>query len=229
MRPRERYLHRGPEDLGDIELIALLIGTGTGGRTPLAIAADLIGRFGSLRGVARAEPARLREVSGVGDERAVRLHAALEAGRRAHHDPDPPAPTITSPSDAAAVFAPRLRALAVEELHALYLDRRNRPLGHRRLTRGSDGFTVVDPRQIFRPAVELGASGVLLAHNHPSGDPTPSAMDREVTRRAASAGQVLGVRLLDHLVIGGAGWCSLAEQGLLPGVEGPAPALATAP
>lgn len=229
MMPRERYLAEGPDPLGDVELIALLLGTGAAGRSTLAIAADLVGRFGGLRGVARVEPARLQHVPGVGQARAVRLHAALEAGRRAHNVGLPMAEQVCSPADAAAVLVPRLRHLTVEELHAIYVDRRNRVMGQRRLTRGSDGFTVVDPRQVFRPAVELGASGVLMAHNHPSGDPTPSAMDREVTQRTARAGQVLGVRLLDHLVIAGDQWISLAEQGCLPAFESAPIAVATGP
>lgn len=229
MQPRERYIVHGPEELGDIELVALLLGTGAGGRSALSISADLVSRFGGLRGLARAEPDRLRTIPGVGLARAVRLHAALEAGRRAHVVPLPTSPVVSSPAEAAAVLLPRVRHLPVEELHALYLDRRNRLLGARRLTRGSDGFTVVDPKQVFRPAVELGAAGVLMAHNHPSGDPTPSAMDREVTRRTASAGKVLGVRLLDHLVLAGERWTSLAEQGCIPDPGGSFGAVATGP
>lgn len=229
MKPREQYLCQGPDDLGDVELVALLLGTGAGGRSALAISADLIGRFGGLRGLARAEPERLRSIPGVGQARAVRLHAALEAGRRANITPLPQPTTVHSPADAAAVLLPRVRHLPVEELHALYLDRRNHLVGARRLTRGSDGFTVVDPRQVFRPAVELGASGVLMAHNHPSGDPTPSAMDREVTRRTATAGKVLGVRLLDHLVLAGDQWTSLAELGCIPEAGSGFGAVATGP
>ena len=97
----------------------------------------------------------------------------------------------------------------------MFLDRRRRPLAIRCLTRGSDGFTVVDPRQILRVAVELGATGIILAHNHPSGGPTPSEHDRTVTRRVARAGDLLGVRLLDHLIVGHEGYRSLAEEGLL--------------
>lgn len=227
MQPRERYLSQGPQDLGDVELLALLLGTGAGGRSTLTIAADLVTRFGGLHGVAHVEPLRLQQVAGVGQARAVRLHAALEAGRRAHGVPTDRPVQISSPGDAARLLVPQMRSLPVEELHALYVDRRNRPIGQRRLTRGSDGFTVVDPRQVFRPAIEMGAAGVILAHNHPSGDPTPSSMDREVTRRTANAGRVLGVRLLDHLVIGGTDWISLAESGELPELPPPSRAVAT--
>lgn len=199
----------------------MLLGSGVAGRSVLAIAGQLLDSFGGLSGLARAEPAELLAVPGVGLARAVRLHAALEAGRRATRGqaerPDP----VRAPDDAVSWLAPALRGLPHEELHALYLDRRHRPLALRCLTRGSDGLTVVDPRQVFRPAVGLGAAAVVLAHNHPSGDPTPSTMDREVTRRTVKAGEVLGVSLIDHLVIGGSDWVSLAAEGVVPRASAP--------
>lgn len=217
MRAREAYACSGPSALGDVELVALLLGTGAAGRSTLAIAGDLVDAFGGLAGLARAEPAALQRVSGVGLARAVRLHAGLEAGRRAQAGrgdrPDP----VCTPNDAAEWLRPALAALPHEELHALYLDRRGRPVARRLLTRGSDGFTVVDPRQVYRPAVALGALSVVLAHNHPSGDPTPSAMDREVTRRTRKAGTVIGVQLVDHIVVAGVEWTSMAQQGLVSG------------
>jgi DNA repair protein RadC len=216
MRPRERYAQWGPTGFGDAELLALSLGTGAGGQTALEIAAGLLDQFGGVLGVARAHASELEQVVGVGPARAIRLHAALELGRRTLRTPeDPPAP-VRSPEDAHAHLAPALSGLADEELHALYLDRRRRPLARRMLTRGSDGFTVVDPRQVYRSAIGLGACAVILAHNHPSGDPTPSAQDRDVTRRVAAAGRVLGVALLDHLVIGDPGFRSLAQEGALP-------------
>ena len=217
MRPRERYASGGPDGLGDVELVALLLGTGAAGRSTLCIAGDLVSRFGGLRGLARAEPAELQGVPGVGQARAVRVHAALEVGRRAQVEGGARPEPVLTPDDAARWLRPALADLPHEELHGLYLDRRGRPLARRLLTRGSDGFTVVDPRQVFRPAVALGAVSVVLAHNHPSGDPTPSAMDREVTRRAGKAGAVIGVQLVDHLVVGGTQWRSLAEDGVIDG------------
>lgn len=215
MRARERYRCRGPQDLGDVELLALILGTGSAGRSALTIAADLIDRFDGLSGLAKVEPERLAlEVAGVGLARAVRVHAAVHAGRRSIHTTTPP-DAIHSAERAAAVFSATLSGSPIEELHALYMDRGLRVVALRRLTRGNDGLTVVDPRQVFRPAVELGAANVIMAHNHPSGDPTPSAMDREVTRRVARAGEVLGISLIDHLVIAGEDYCSLAEHGVL--------------
>ncbi|MFK7929256.1 MAG: DNA repair protein RadC [Myxococcota bacterium] len=212
MDARERYAQNGPAQLGEVELVALVLGTGSGGRSALGIAADLLHRFGGLRGLASAEPGRIaNEVQGMGPARAVRLHAGLQAGRRSVGARDH-GQTIRTPEAAFELLSPALLPLDVEELHALYLDRRLRLVAYRVLTRGSDGLTIVDPRQVFRPAVQLGASHVVMAHNHPSGDPTPSVMDREVTRRVHRAGQVLGVALVDHLVIASGGWRSLAEQ-----------------
>jgi len=224
LRPRERYRHEGPARFGDAELLALVIGTGTAGRTALEIGAALLSRFGGLPALADAQVAELQCQPGLGLARAVRVHAALELGRRTLLAAGDPVQPVRSPAEAHDHLGPALRALPDEELHALYLDRRHRPCARRMLTRGSDGFTVVDPRQVFRAAVRLGASAVVLAHNHPSGDPTPSAQDREVTRRVAAAGRILGIPLLDHLVVGNGGYVSLAERGELPAWDGAAPA-----
>lgn len=215
MRPRERYCHEGAEGLGDGDMLALVLGTGVAGRSALQIATTLIERFDGLGGVARAQVAELAKVPGVGPNRAIRVHAALEVGRRSVRGRALDTP-IHTPDDAWAHLAPALEGLDREELHALYLDRRRRPVGQRSLTRGSDGYTVVDPRQVFRVAVGIGAAAVVLAHNHPSGDPTPSPQDREVTRRVAAAGRVLGIPLVDHLVVGNGRYCSLAAEGALP-------------
>jgi DNA repair protein RadC len=208
--------------LGDAELLALVLETGSRGRTALVIATELIERFEGLGTLARRQTHELLEVDGVGLARAVRLHAALELGRRALGGAES-GPRVIDPASAYALFAPWLANLADEELHGLYLDRRRRPLARRRLTRGSDGFTVVDPRQVFRVAVGVGASAVILAHNHPSGDPTPSHQDREVTERVARAGRILGVPLLDHLVIGRSSYVSMASLGDLPPETLPGP------
>lgn len=196
---------------GDVELLAVLLG----GRGALSSAARLLERFGDLRGLSRAEPSELQRQAGVGPAVARRVLAGLALGQRSMRGV-PPAGRVSSAIAASRQLRPGLQGLAVEELHALYLDRRHRPVGLRHLTRGSDAFTVVDPRQIYAVAVRLGAAAVILAHNHPSGDPTPSQLDREVTRRVAKAGSTLGIPLLDHLVVATDGWRSLAELGDVP-------------
>jgi DNA repair protein RadC len=205
---RERYLQEGGTALGDVELVALLLETGSGGRTALAIAAELCELSGGLPGLARMQPQEWLGISGVGEARAVRLHAAIELGRRALVEAIPEEP-VPDAEAAYTVLGPRLRSLQEEELVGLFLDRRHRPLACRRLTRGSDALTVVDPRHVFRIAVGVGAASVILAHNHPSGDPTPSPQDREVTLRVAHAGRVLGIPLLDHLVCGSHSYVAL--------------------
>jgi len=223
MRPRERYTVEGPMRFGDDELLALILGTGTAERSAIDIARDLLARFDGPSGLAQAPPGALASVLGIGEARAVRVHAACSLGRRANEHPPPL--RVRSPEDAWDFLHPRVVGLQQEELHALYLARGGRLLSCQRLTAGNDCFTIVDPRQVLRPAIALGATGIILAHNHPSGDPTPSEADRDCTRRVASAGRVLGVALLDHLVLGRHHFVSLAGAGVLPAWAEPIPPL----
>jgi DNA repair protein RadC len=218
MRLREHIAVWGPGGLSDVDALAVVIGVGVPGLDARAVAAALLDRFDGLSGVASASVAELASVRGVGAVTAARVLAALTLGRRLYRDG--PAPDrIEGPRDAARLLAPALAPLEFEELHAAYVDRRHRVLARVALTRGSAAFTVVDPAQVYRPAVRLGASGVVLAHNHPSGDPAASDADVQVTRRVDAAGRALGVRLLDHLIVAGDRVTSLAEQGVLVGWE----------
>lgn len=201
------------ETLGDVELIASLLGPGP---SPLTTAASLLEELGDVRGVYRAGPSYVATIKGMGPHRARRLHAAFTLGQRSLRPPRLVNQPITTPKQAAEYLAPHLKASPIEELHALYLDQRRRPCGVRSLTTGSDRFTIVDPRQVLRPAVTLRASGIILAHNHPSGDAEPSQQDRDVTRRLAQAASALGVSLLDHLIIAGEKVVSLSQLGDLP-------------
>ena len=215
MQLRETFVNRGPTGLSDAELLALVLGTGTRGMNALSVATALLDAFGGLTGLRHAEPTELAAHHGMGVARAVRVSAAIRMGTRSLRGPDTTSP-CTTPEHARDVLAPALAGLEDEELHGLFLDRRRRPLATRQLTRGSHAFTIVDPRQIYRSALKLGASAVILAHNHPSGDPTPSACDLDVTERVARAGKVLGVPLLDHLVIADRAFRSIAADGHLP-------------
>jgi DNA repair protein RadC len=217
MDRRARYLAGEPDHFDDAELLALVLGTGGPGRPALTVAQGALQRFGGLAALAQLPPSALLEVEGLGPARASQLHAALSAGRRSLRQiPDPGAP-VDDPASAALHLRPGLVGLDVEELHALYLDRRHRLLGRRALTRGTDGHTIVEPRQVFRPAVQLGALRVVVAHNHPSGDPRPSAADRDVTRRLQDAGRILGIALVDHLIVTDADTTSMAALGLIEG------------
>jgi DNA repair protein RadC len=215
MRPRERYLLHGPDQLGDEELLALALGTGCAGLPARHVAAGLLSRAGGVAGLPALPPGALQGVPGLGPARAVRLHAALTLGRRALLSMEEGG-VVCSAADAVPWLQPRLGALDREELHALLLDRRHRVLAYRVISCGNDAHTIVDPRQVFREALLHRASAVIVAHNHPSGDPTPSRADVEVSLRLQQAGRLIGVELLDHIVLAGGRWVSLREQGLLP-------------
>ena len=212
--PYRVFLRLNPHDVPDHLLLAVIL-AGSTSRSPVDVAQELLYRSG---GISRLDtPSVFQSVPGVGDAARARVLAATELARRievlrASYDQT----TITSAAAAAKVLS-TLSTGPYEKLSALYLDRRNRVVGYRTLTIGSDGFTIVDPRQILRPAIELRAISLILAHQHPSGDPTPSEQDIEVTKRVSSAGNILGVRLLDHIVMGSRGrFQSLAELGYLP-------------
>ena len=213
MRNRERYALYGPEHFTDTELLALIIGLGCAGQSSGELAAALLSRFGGLPQLLNAPVSALEQVPGIGPARAVRLHAALHAGQRVARAQRREPAIVRSPEDAWHLLRPNLEALESEELHALYLSRRNVVIALRPLTRGTDQTTIVEPRQVFRPAVQCGAASVIVAHNHPSGDPTPSGLDIEATHRLVAAGRVLGVALVDHLILGAGTFVSLGRWG----------------
>lgn len=207
LTPAPAMLNGPPTSLGDLELLALVLG-GPGAR---AAAAELVERYGPLATVARTPPRQLTAVPGVGPARAARLAASLELARRGAHPPADRRQPIRDPADAARWFVPALAGLDHEELHALYVDQRKRPIVYRRLTTGSESATVVDVRQVLRHAIEAGASGMLVAHNHPSGELTPSGADLDVTRRLRAAGNTVGIELIDHLLVARDRWARVGS------------------
>ncbi len=202
--PRD-YTRHGPEQLGDTDLLALLLGS-----RPLARA--LLDEFGNAAGVASASPIALARH--LGPARAARLHAAFALAMRAWAEP-PHRPRVASPADAAAWFLPRFAGLAHEELHVLLLNRRLDVLALRRLSQGCSDHTLFDVRLILGEALRAGAQGLMLAHNHPSGDPEPSPEDFAATRRVVEGAALIGLDVLDHLVVAGTLWTSMSARGLL--------------
>src|SRR6266581_1814216 len=201
-RPRERLWAVGPAALTGQELLAVVLGTGRAGRDALAVAADVLARVeGSLRRLAGRPSAELARVPGVGRTKAARVVAALELGRRVGAEVEP-APA-------------RVRDLAVEEFHVLALGSQSQVLGDLLITRGILNSSLVHPREVFRAAIAEAAAGIIVVHNHPSGDPTPSADDRAVTRQLVDAGRLLDLPVYDHVIVGGDRYVSFAEAGLL--------------
>jgi DNA repair protein RadC len=215
-RPRERLWALGPGALTTAELIAILIGTGRGGRSVLEVAARLVEvSDGSLRRLARRPPAELLRADGIGPTKAGRLLAAFELGARLAREERPPVQRIREPDDVVRLFAGRLRDLQVEEFHLLALDSQSQVLREVLVTRGLLNSSLVHPREVFRAAIAEAAAGIIVVHNHPSGDPTPSAEDRAVTQQLAAAGRLLDLPLYDHVIIAGDRFVSLATLGLL--------------
>ena len=215
-RPRERLYSAGPAALSNRELLAILIGSGTEGRSALDVASDLLrSARGSLRQVAAARPSELTSTTGVGPAVAARVSAALELGRRLAREGPLERVRIQGPADVYARCAPALRDQRQEEFLVLLLNTQHAVMGELLVTRGTLDTSIVHPREVFRPAIAESAAALILVHNHPSGDPTPSPEDREVTNQLAAAGRLIGIPILDHVVIGDARYVSFVESGLL--------------
>ena len=215
-RPRERLKSLGAHALSSAELLAIVLGTGAGGRSALGVAHDVLAwGDGSLRRITAQPVAALTKLHGIGTVRAVTLHAALELGRRAAAEEREDGAPMRSPKDVYAAFAPRLEDLPVEEFHVAVLDSQHRLERDVTVTRGILNSSLVHPREVFREAIVERAAAVILVHNHPSGDPTPSADDRLVTEQLAAAGRLLDIPVHDHVIIGRGRYTSFAESGLL--------------
>jgi DNA repair protein RadC len=215
-RPRERLWALGAPALTNAELLAVLFGTGRAGRTALDIAGGLLDLTeGSLRRLAQRPSAELLRLQGIGPTKAARLVAAFELGVRLAREEKPPALRIREPEDVVRLFNGRLRDLQVEEFHLLALDSQSQVLREVLITRGLLNSSLVHPREVFRAAIAEAAAGIIVVHNHPSGDPTPSAEDRAVTRQLTEAGRLLDLPLYDHVIIAGDRFLSFATAGLL--------------
>lgn len=208
-RPRERLWNRGVQMIGDEELLAVILGTGVRARSAATVAADLVHSAGGVVALSRASPRELALVTGVGAARATRVAAAFELGRRAitieqHRD------VLAQADDVYRIVGPRVAGLQQEVFIALGVDIRNGLLDVVEVARGTVHGVEVHPREVFRPLVRMAAAGGVVVHNHPSGDPTPSADDIALTRRLRAAGDLLGIPIIDHVVIADGGFRSIA-------------------
>ena len=215
-RPRERLIDLGAQALSSAELLAILLGSGGSGRTAIQLGQNMLaGAGGSLRRMAMQPVASLTALAGVGAARAAAVHAALELGRRMACETRDDGAPVRSPRDVVELFAARLQDLPVEEFHVAVLDSQHRLERDIMVTRGILNSSLVHPREVFREAIAERAAAIILVHNHPSGDPTPSADDRVVTEQLVAAGRVLDIPVHDHIIIGRGRYTSFAEAGLL--------------
>lgn len=214
--PRERLGLVGATSLSDPELIALILGTGTA-REPVALLAQrLVDQHGGLQGLARLGPGELGSIAGLGFGKACRLIGAIELGRRTIGRPLVRGSRIGSSRDVHDALKPMLAGLETEQFLVIPVDARNRALAIVRVGQGSTTFCPVSPADVFRVAIREAGVGIVVAHNHPSGDPTPSPEDIALTERLCRAGETLGIRVLDHVVVGRDGSFSFLDAGLLP-------------
>jgi DNA repair protein RadC len=216
-RPREKLLNRGPEILSDAELLALVLRTGDAASQTSAVdhARLLLTRFGSLRELARASIAELCQIKGIGPAKAAELQAVFELARRFSTEALRQGERYTCSEDVFRHYHERLRDRKKEVFLTLLLDCKNQVIREVQVSEGSLTASIVHPREVFAPVVRESAAAVLFVHNHPSGDPTPSREDIEITSRLKEAGNLMGVKVLDHIIIGNGKYVSFVDRGLM--------------
>ena len=223
-RPREKLERGGVIALGDNELLSMVIGHGTAGASALEIANRLLASSGGVHGLTRLSTDHLTRVPGVGRVLASRVQAAVELGRRTLFSSPQERPQFLTPREVATFLLPQFGAHPVERFGVVMLDTRHRLIRTLLVSVGTADTSLARPREVFREATIAGAAALVLFHNHPSGDPTPSPEDVRITRHLVEGGRTLDIEVLDHVIIGRARWVSLRERGL--GFEPRSPAAA---
>jgi len=216
-RPREKLMNRGAEALTDAELLALIIRTGdaTTGRSAIDLGRQLLQEFGDLRALATAGMTEICRVKGAGMAKVASIKAALELANRCQARRLAIWDRFTSPEQVYEHYHLTYRDRRKEYFLALLLDGKNRVIREVQISEGSLNQSIVHPREVFNPAVRESAAAIILVHNHPTGDPAPSREDREITRRLREAGDLMGVKVLDHIIIGDGSFVSFASEGIL--------------
>lgn len=218
-RPRERLAKLGADTLSTAQLLAIAIATGDAstGQSALDLARDLLHSFEGLRGLDAASLSELCQTKGIGPAKAAAIKAALELGKRLAGEPATGKIKVTGPTDVVRYYQPRVQHLRREVFKAILLDTKHFVLKDVTVSEGSLSASLVHPREAFLPAIRESAAAIIFLHNHPSGDPSPSAEDKELTRRLAEVGHLVGISVLDHIIIGRGepGYISLHDAGIL--------------
>lgn len=214
MRPREKMQARGEEVLSETELLAIILGNGTRNVSALELANQMLVFYNGLRNIREASLEDMMKIKGVGLAKAISIKAAIELGRRTALDVKI-RDFINSPVDVSRLMMEEMRYYDREHFCGLYLDRKGGLLVKEDISVGSLSSTVVHAREVFKTAVKCSAASIILVHNHPSGDPSPSKEDIEITRRLVQAGSIMGIDVIDHLIIGQEKYCSLKEKGII--------------
>jgi len=216
-RPRERLLKHGPSSMSDAQLLAIILRTGGGGRSALDIGMDLLFTFRSFSELEQASLAELSSIKGIGKAKAAQIKAAIEIGKRLHHEPSPKGPAFSSGQDVFNYFSPKMKGYRKEVFHCALLDVKNRLIRDLRISEGTLTASLIHPRESFRDAIKESAASVIFIHNHPSGDPAPSREDIAITEKLEHAGETLGIKVLDHIIVADGGFTSMLEKGYMRG------------
>lgn len=214
-RPREKLLSRGAAALSDAELLALIIGSGSGNVTAVDLAKRLIADYKNLVELSRLSVDELSRHRGLGKARSAEIVAAFEIGRRLARSRDSSKIVIKGPADVASYMQPQLAHLKREVFEVLLLNSANVVQKQVRISEGNLNASIVHPREVFKAAIDGLAAGIILVHNHPSGNPEPSGEDKRITRQLVDSGKVVGIPVHDHIIIAGSQYTSFAERGLL--------------
>ncbi|MFC4776460.1 DNA repair protein RadC [Paenibacillus sp. GCM10023252] len=214
-RPRERMMEYGAEALSHAELLAILLRTGTQQQSAVHVAGNILKQCGSLRNLMDMSMDELTAIKGIGTAKALQLRAGIELGRRMVRSQLGDVVTVRKPGDAADFIMEELRYLKKEHFVCLFLNTKNHIVARETLSVGTLNASLVHPREVFRAAIKNSSASIICAHNHPSGDPTPSPEDIALTRRLVEAGELVGIEVLDHLIIGDGRFISLKEQGIM--------------
>lgn len=214
-RPRERMIQYGAQALSNAELLAILLRTGTFQESAVHVAQRLLRESGGLRNLTDMSIEQFTEIKGIGAAKALQIQAGIELGRRLARSAMNETVTIRSPQDVASLLMEDMRYLQKEHFVCLFLNTKNHVIGQETLSMGSLNASIVHPREVFRAAIKRSSASIVCAHNHPSGDPTPSPEDVQITKRLVQAGDIVGIDVLDHIVIGDQRFASLKELGLM--------------
>ena len=214
-KPRERLALHGAHTLSDAELLAIMIRTGSKGFSAIDAAKELLKRHGDLTGLSSCDVSQFKAVPGLGEAKAVTLAAAFELSRRIQSAPFRSKKQIRSPEDVANFYIPKLRGLNKEIFRTLLLNSANQVFRDVVVSEGILNSSVVHPREVFRTAITESAASIILMHNHPSGNCSPSPQDIEITKKLVRAGELIDIKVLDHLIIAGDDFTSFVQEGII--------------